>query len=155
MFSYCYYQPLSCKCRVGHSPWSHRRIVCGAYGYGYTWSMVYGGPWWSMVYGGPWWSCAQEDKSKGELDLANASLCGNHFSHSCDVARMCVSVRMPLPFRIAVTVQMCVGCLYKGTNTVQCLISVLTAVLINLMNFMVPHHLIRYDHAWMRIELCA
>ena len=142
MFSYCYYQPLSCKCRVGHSPWSHRRIVCGAYGYGYTWSMVYGGPWWSMVYGGPWWSCAQEDKSKGELDLANASLCGNHFSHSCDVARMCVSVRMPLPFRIAVTVQMCVGCLYKGFNTVQCLISVLTAVLINLTNFMVPHHLI-------------
>ena len=155
MFSYCYCQPLSCKCRVGHSPWSHRRIVCGAYGYGYTWSMVYGGPWWSMVYGGPWWSCAQEDKSKGELDLANASLCGNHFSHSCDVARMCVSVRTPLPCRIAVTVQMCVGCLYKGTNTVQCLISVLTAVLINLMNFMVPHHLIRYDHAWMRIELCA
>ena len=155
MFSYCYYQPLSCKCRVGHSPWSHRRIVCGAYGYGYTWSMVYGGPWWSMVYGGPWWSCAQEDKSKGELDLANASLCGNHFSHSCDVARMCVSVRTPLPCRIAVIVQMCVGCLYKGTNTVQCLISVLTAVLINLMNFMVPHHLIRYDHAWMRIELCA
>ena len=155
MFSSCYYQPLSCKCRVGHSPWSHRRIVCGAYGYGYTWSMVYGGPWWSMVYGGPWWSCAQEDKSKGELDSANASLCGNHFSHSCDVARMCVSVRTPLRFRIAVTVQMCVGCLYKGTNTVQCLISVLTAVLINLMNFMVPHHLIRYDHAWMRIELCA
>ena len=68
---------------------------------------------------------------------------------------MCVSVRTPLPFRIAVIVQMCVGCLYKGTNTVQCLISVLTAVLINLMNFMVPHHLIRYDHAWMRIELCA
>ena len=153
MFSYCYYQLLSCKCRVGHSPWSHRRIVCGAYGYGYTWSMVYGGPWWSMVYGGPWWSCAQEDKSKGELDLANASLCGNHFSHSCDVARMCVSVRTPLPFRIAVTVQMYIGCLYKGTNTVQCLISVLTAVLINLMNFMVPHHLIRYDHAWMRIKL--
>ena len=103
MFSYCYYQPLSCKCRVGHSPWSHRRIVCGAYGYGYTWSMVYGGPWWSMVYGGPWWSCAQEHKSKGELDLANASLCGNHFSHSCDVARMCVSMRTPLPFRIAVS----------------------------------------------------
>ena len=93
MFSYCYYQLLSCKCRVGHSPWSHRRIVCGAYGYDYTWSMVYGGPWWSMVYGGPWWSCAQEDKSKGELDLANASLCGNHFSHSCDVARMCMSCR--------------------------------------------------------------
>ena len=68
---------------------------------------------------------------------------------------MCVSVRTPLQFRIAVIVQMCVGCLYKGTNTVQCLISVLMAVLIFLMNFMVVHHWIRYDHAWMRIELCA
>ena len=48
---------------------------------------------------------------------------------------MFVSVRTPLPFRIAVTVQMCVGRLYKGTNTVQCLISVLTAVLINLYEF--------------------
>ena len=99
-------------------------MVCCVYGYGYTWSVVHGGPWWSMAYGGPRWSCAQEDKLSGRLYSANASSYGNRFSYLIDVAHMYVSVRTPLAICIAVTVQMRVWCVYKGTFTVQCSISV-------------------------------
>ena len=59
----------------------------------------------------------------------------NPFSHACDEAHMWVSVRTTVSFRMAVVVQMCVRCVRKSTNTVQCLISLWTSVLIILSEF--------------------